>query len=298
MTDALRFKCDELGINTFCGVKITDIKKKDSLFTLVSTEQNFKCRAVLAAGGMLSGGEKLGCDGALYGVMKRQGFKVNPPSPSIVQVRTETDFVKQLKGIKVDANVSLFSDKKLIREDFGEVLFCDYGLSGPPVLQVSGFAREGDVISLDLMPEYSFDTLYNKLLSRKENLFARNNDEFLSGFFNKRLGQVVLKRAGIALCDSVKSLSDEKLEKICNVAKNFECRVLGDRGFINSQATRGGILTDEFYPETLMSKKTAGLFAAGEILDIVGDCGGFNLQWAWSSAFVAARGAVSFLERF
>ena len=99
------------------------------------------------------------------------------------------------------------------------------------------------------------------------------------------------------LNDEVTNLTDEKLKTICLTAKSFDCIVMGDRGFVNSQATRGGIRTDEFYPNTLMSKKLTGLFAAGEIIDITGDCGGFNLQWAWSSAYVAATGAVGYLER-
>ena len=297
VTDALRFKCDELGIKTLCGQKVTEIKKQGELFSVITTEDKIKSKTVIAAAGMLSGGEKLGCDGSVFGIVKRMGHKTVPPTPSIVQLKTETDFVKQLKGIKVDARVTVLRNKKSVRSDFGEVLFCDYGLSGPPVLQVSGDAAENDVVSLDLAPQADFEQLFQLLSFRQKNLNLRKNDEFLSGLFNKRLGQVILKRAGLSVNDYVKDITQKDLEKICFVAKNFECVCKGNTGFINSQATKGGIATEEFFNDTLMSKRVKGLFACGEILDIDGDCGGFNLQWAWSSGFVAALGAAKFLER-
>lgn len=297
VTDALRFFCDGAGVKTMCQTTVSDIRKKNDVFYLTTNEGEIKAYSVIAAGGMYSGGEKLGNDGTLYNILKKMGLKSVSPSPAIVQLKTDTDFVKQLKGIKVDAAVSVLRGKQRIKSDFGEVLFCDYGLSGPPILQVSGHTKKGDIISLDIFPAHSEKTLFNMLSRRRENLNARKNEEFLSGLINKRLGQVIIKRAGCSLGDSVSSLNDENLKNICRIIKAFDCTVLGDRGFINSQATLGGIETAEFYSDTLMCKKFSGLFAAGEILDVTGDCGGFNLQWAWSSAFVAATSAASFVER-
>ncbi len=296
VTDALRFRCDESGVVTKCGQRVTDIKKKGDLFSVTTDKGEERAKAVIVAGGMLSGGEKLGCDGSVYGIIKRLGIEGVSPSPAIVQLKTETDFVRQLKGIKVDAEATVLRSGKAVRHEFGEVLFCDYGISGPPVLQLSGSCREGDTVSLDLMPSIEKSVLINMLLSRRENLKNRKNDEFLSGFMNKRLGQVALKRAGLSLGDGVSELSDGDIKAIAAQIKAFSLKVTGNTGFNNSQVTAGGLACREFDSETLMSKKIGGLFAAGEILDIDGDCGGFNLQWAWSSGYCAAMGAAEYVK--
>jgi len=295
VVDALRFRADQLGIKTIFETTVTDIKQKGNGFCLWAADKSFSAKAVIVTTGLLSGGIKLGCDGKGLEILNKLGARSARVSPAIVQLKTDTDFVRQLKGIKTDATVSLMRGGKLIKSDFGETLFCDYGLSGPPVLQLSGHAKNGDEIKLDLMSEYEFDELYSLLKNRKKALLSRKNDEFLSGLINKRLGQVIIKRAGISLGDEVKNLSDADLKKICSVAKAFGCSVLGNTGFNNSQASMGGLYTDQFDCESLMYKKIPGLFAAGEILDITGDCGGFNLQWAWSSGYAAAMGAVEFL---
>ncbi len=296
VTDALRFRCDELGVETRCKEKVNDIKKQGDFFNIYTETGAVCASAVIVAAGMLSGGERLGCDGSVMGILKRLSLNAVAPKPAIVQLKTNVDFVKQLKGIKVNADVLLTRDGHIVRHENGEVLFCDYGLSGPPILQLSGSAREGDVVSLDLMPSTDMTELEQKLFLRKKNLSARQNDEFLSGLINKRLGQVVLKRAGLKMTDPVYGLLPDDIKRICCNIKAFKATVTGNTGFVNSQVTSGGILTDEFDENTLMCRKISGLFAAGEILDIDGDCGGYNLQWAWSSGSVAAKAANKFVE--
>ncbi len=296
VVDALRFRADELAVDTRFGTLVKGISKKDDIFEVLTDNEKITARTVVITTGLLSGGIKLGCDGSALDILSNFGLKNAKPYPAIVQLKTETDFVRQLKGIKVDATVSLLRGDRLIKREFGETLFCDYGLSGPPVLQVSGHAKEGDIISLDLMCDYEFSELYSILDNRRKNLGTRKNEEFLSGLMNKRLGQVVLKRAGLSLMGESGALSDAELKKVCAVLKGFKCTVFGNTGFLNSQVSMGGLYTDQFEKTTLMAKKMPGLFAAGEILDITGDCGGFNLQWAWSSGYAAALGAVEFLK--
>ncbi|MBQ1231406.1 MAG: aminoacetone oxidase family FAD-binding enzyme [Clostridia bacterium] len=298
VTDALRFRCDELGVVTECEQKVCDIKKQGDGYLVITDKCRVSAKALICSAGMLSGGEKLGSDGAVFGILKNMGIKTVTPSPAIVQIKTDTEYVRQLKGIKVDTFVTV-KDKNgnVKRNDFGEVLFCDYGISGPPVLQVSGDCENGDIITLDLMPRYEENTLFEALLLRKKNLKNRTCDEFLSGFINKRLGQVVLKMANVPLTKSVDALNNKEIKDVCRILKDFSLFVRGNGGFINSQVTKGGLLCDDFYDDTLMCKKHKGLFAVGEILDIDGDCGGFNLQWAWSSGFVAGRAAAKYTER-
>ncbi len=295
VVDALRFRMDELGIETFLNSKITSIRKNDNEIEIKTADSAIKCRAVIVTTGLLSGGVKLGCDGEMLKILGAR-LSSKTPSPAIVQLKTDTDFVRQLKGIKTLAEVKLLRGGKTIKTDFGETLFCDYGLSGPPILQLSGHAAEGDIISLDLAPDMSFGELSSCLEERREMLPMRKNDEFLSGLFNKRLGQVILKRAELSLSSYVKDIDDKQLKAICKLCKDFSLTVRGNTGFTNSQVSMGGFYTDQFDGKTLMATRLAGVFAAGEILDITGDCGGFNLQWAWSSGYAAAMGAVEYLR--
>ena len=296
VTDALRFKVKELGITELLETTVNGIEKKGGVFNIKADGKIIKARAVIVATGLLSGGVKLGCDGLMFDTLKKAGFKVVEPYPAIVQLKTETDFVKQLKGIKIDSCATLYRNGKTISSVFDEVLFCDYGLSGPAILQLSCKAKPGDTIKLDLFHDFTYDELYDALLKRRNNLKMRKNDEFLSGLLQKRLGQVVIKRAGINLNDGVESLSETDIDKISRNIKEFSFKVTGTQGFINSQVSLGGLATYQFDKNTLMCGAVPGLFAAGEILDITGDCGGFNLQWAWASGHASALGAVEFLK--
>lgn len=290
VVDCLRFAAEELGVILCTETRVTNIQLSGRLFKVIADNLNFLTENIIIAAGLLSGGNKLGNDGQMLSLLKKAGFNTVKTYPAIVQLKTEPEIVRQLKGIKVNANVSLKSSGKLLRREFGEVLFCDYGLSGPPILQVSGAAAKtgSPVVSLDLMPNKSLEALTEELYGRIAILGARNTDEFFTGMMNKRLGQVIIKSAGYKLNTPVRSLDNNAPQKIAALIKDFSFNVTGNTGFINSQVTSGGLDTEQFDPKTMMSRDYKGLYAIGEILDIDGDCGGFNLQWAWSSALCAA----------
>lgn len=290
VVDCLRFAADSLGVITHTDTKVTNIQVSNGNYKVIAGTMSFLARNVIISSGLFSGGDKLGSDGSMLAILKKAGFSVVKTTPAIVQVKTETDIVKQLKGIKVNAIVTLKTNEKVIRKEFGETLFCDYGLSGPPVLQISREISRNNkqfTISLDIMPEIHYETLLKMLEQRVNDLKYLNLDEFFTGFIQKRLGQVILKVAGCKLTDSVETLNQNTLIKIAKTIKNLEFKVTGTAGFSNSQVTAGGLDTTQFDNKTMMSKTNKGLYAIGEILDIDGDCGGFNLQWAWSSAMCA-----------
>ena len=291
VVDCLRFAAEESGVIICTETKVTNIQLSRGLYKVVAGNMSFLAENIVIASGLLSGGERLGSDGQMLSLLKKAGFKAVKTHPAIVQLKTEPETVRQLKGIKVNAKVSLKSDDRLLRQEYGEVLFCDYGLSGPPILQVSGAAAtvQSPVISLDLMPDRSFDALTAELCERIAILSGRNTDEFFTGIINKRLGQVIIKTAGYKLNTPVSSLDNNAAKKMAALIKDFSFNVTGNTGFINSQVTAGGLDTEQFDPKTMMSREYSGLYAIGEILDIDGDCGGFNLQWAWSSALCAAE---------
>ncbi|MBR7133582.1 MAG: aminoacetone oxidase family FAD-binding enzyme [Clostridia bacterium] len=295
VVDCLRFAAENLGVIINTETRVTNIQIAGGKYRVVADKVSFMASNIIIAAGLLSGGDRLGCDGTMLSLLKKAGFNTVKTTPAIVQVKTATDVVKQLKGIKINALATLKSGNRKIREEFGEVLFCDYGLSGPPILQVSrAIMREQNnlKIELDLMPEISENEIFDMLRQRAKRLFYLKLDEFFTGLLNKRVGQVILKSVGCSLSDKVQALEAEKIKKLAFLIKNFSFTVTGTTGFINSQVTAGGINTLQFDRETMMSKSNKGLYCVGEILDIDGDCGGFNLQWAWSSAFCAAESVL------
>lgn len=300
VVDALRYACDVLGVHQFSTAKISNITKRGNCFIITPENQNFessiiKARSVVIATGGLAGGGKLGSNGDGYKFLKSFGHKIVPQTPVIVQVKTENNITKSLKGIKADAFVSVTKGDKKIASDFGEVLFCDYGLSGPPVFQLSRYCLPGSTVHIDLLSEIDEDALY-KLIAKRRNIFHNQPlTEFFAGLLHKRLGQAILKFCGLSLSDPCNTLTNADCKNIAKALKNFSFKVTGNTGFVNAQATAGGAALTDF-TDDLMSKKSVGLFAIGEVLDVDGDCGGYNLQWAWSSANAATRGIIKYLS--
>ena len=284
VVDALRLSCDELGVNIICSQKVTAITSGNVFVDNVE----YRAKNIIVTGGLLSGGNKIGSDGSVISILKKLGVKTAPLKPAIVQLKTKTDVCKSLKGIKVNATASLVKNGQVKRSEYGEVLFCDYGLSGPPILQLSRDADAGSVISLDLAKEYNFDSLIKLLNERKVNLSKRTLENYLTGFLNKRVGQTIIKLCSLSLSAPVSSLNKTDISNIATTIKALEFEVTSNTGFINSQVTAGGVLETEI-KSNLMLKKLPRVFVAGEIINVDGDCGGYNLQWAWSSAAVVAK---------
>lgn len=302
--DALRFEADAFGVQTQCDVTVTEIQPLPNGFSLsLSDGQTLFANKVLVATGGIASPKLGGCDNG-YQLLRKLGHTITPTQPSIVQLKTDTSTTKPLSGIKFEGVASLWDKDRLLRQETGEILFTDYGLSGPPILQLSCTAthlvgRKGHApqISLDLLPEYSEKELYSFLYQR---MYARPDtllENFFLGILQKRLGQTVLKAAGIApLSRSASSMSRPEITALVQQLKGWRLPVTGTNGFANAQVTAGGADTTQFDAQTMESKLVPGLYACGEVLDIDGDCGGFNLQWAWSSAMLAVESMVAVLS--
>ena len=291
VVDAMRFSLDELGVDVFCETKVKTYKKQNKMFTAITDKGDFVGKNLIIATGLYSGGEKLGSNGNMLKTLKNAGYKTVKLTPAIVQVKTENAVVRSLKGMKVNADAMITINGQAVRHESGEVLFCEYGLSGPPIMQISREVerQSGDKnIILDIMPEYSFSDVCDMLNFRVTALTNRNLDEFLTGMLNKRVGQAVIKLCGLKMNDSVSVLKSTDIKQIASVIKGMKFKVIATTGFENSQVTAGGLDTAQFYPQSMESRIEKGLYCIGEILDIDGDCGGFNLQWSWSSAMCAA----------
>ena len=238
-------------------------------------------KAVFACGGAAS--PQFGTDGSAYMLLTSMGLKMQKTFPALVQLQTENT-PKALAGLKTDALATLFTDGKKVKSTFGEVLFTNYGLSGPPVFDLSRHVSkalemgEKAEIALDLTNDIPFNELSELIAARQKKFSYLKSENFLNGLLPKKLGMEVMKKA--------KTPRD-----MASLIKSFKFTVIKTTGFKNAQVTAGGILTHEVSPDTFMSKKYKDLYITGEMLDVDGDCGGFNLSFAWCSGALAGRSA-------
>ena len=286
VVDQLRFAAEEK-VEICCGCAIDEVFDGD--YVLYSSLGEIRAHSVLiACGGRAAA--NTGSDGNGYKLLEAFGHRLSRTFPAIVQITTDISKIKALTGIKCDAVVTASSGGKK-RVERGEILFTEYGLSGPPILQVSRLIsmRGKGEISLDLIPDISQKQLTEEIIRRINCFSTRNCGELLSGIFHKRIGQTIVKCSGISLSSPIKSLTAEDASGISYMAKNFCLAATGTKPWNMAQVTAGGIDPFDFDSETMESRLYERLFAAGEILDIDGDCGGFNLQWAWTSGALAAK---------
>lgn len=307
--DCLRFSIQDLGIDQHFSTYITDIQKTDDDFTIyTSDDRKFFARAVIiACGGSCS--PFTGSDGNGYNLLKSFGHSIVYPIPGIVQLKTDNGIVKPLSGLKINARASLLVDGIEVRSEYGEVLFTDYGLSGPPILQLSGLVsralyqgiadrrKKNVIVSIDLMPQIDEQDVLINLRKRCLKFSKRKLDQLLVGWFHNRIAVAVIKEATEKSMSSlISQLSDAEVVRLAILIKMMQIRITGTMTLQNAQITLGGVKTSELDPISMESKLCKGLFVCGEIMDIDGDCGGYNLQWAWSSGFAAAEGAIRYLS--
>ncbi len=301
--DCLRLEMAALGVHEICDAEVLDIEATVTGFKLKTTLGCFNARYVLVCtGGMAS--PSLGGSPEAYRPLISLGHTRTSLFPSIVQVRTDTQYIKALKGIRVDASISFLHEDRCLAEYKGEILFTEYGLSGPAVMQISRVVAEWElrnqgrmVAVIDLIPQMDYANLIKSLRHRIE-MPGRTLGDILTGLLQKRVGQTVIRSAGFSLNMQTGSLSDGDIELIAKQIKQFKAQVLGTRKMAGAQVTAGGISTSEFNQTTMQSKIVPNLYAAGEVLNVDGDCGGYNLQWAWASANSASKAIVKSFQSF
>ena len=296
VVDVLRLTVKSLGISEICNYECISIYKNDEIFTLkIQNGQTIAAKSVIVCAGGAAA-PNLGTDGSAYKLLENFGHKLLPIYPSLVQVRCDSKLTMPMKGVKTDANVSAYVNGKFEKTEFGELLFTDYGLSGPVIFQLSRIASVGlqkkhkIVFEADIMPQVSRDEVYYHLCCRNREVPV---EDFLTGMINKLCARQLLKKCGVQKFNTTAEvLSDDAIAMLADTIKSWKFEITGTNSWQQAQVTAGGICTDDFNPSTMESNLCNGLYAAGEILDIDGDCGGFNLQWAWSSGFVAGTSAA------
>ncbi len=279
--DLMRLELSRLGIAETVDCFIKKLEKKGAAFRLISEDgRSFSSKTVICATGGKAA-PSMGTDGSGYSLLTTLGHTLIKPLPSLVQIKTEKP-MRALKGVKHEGEATIFVDGKEKRTAAGEILFTDYGISGPPIFNLSRYASEGTAcgkrvtVSLNLFPDFSEEALFNMLRARRKALPHLEGESFLYGLLPKLLAREVLKL----------SKNDRETARLLHA---LPMTVTGVMPWANAQVTAGGIATRDVNPKTMESRLVPGLYLCGEVLDIDGDCGGFNLQWAWSSAYAAAQ---------
>lgn len=288
--DALRFELERLQVTVRTDVEVRGVRAKGKGFQIDTEKEVFHCRRlILACGGKAS--QKLGSDGSGYGLAAALGHSIVPVVPALTGLKAGEKVYKALAGIRTEAALQLIIDGKTVDKHRGEIQFADYGISGIPVFQVSGQAAYGLLAGrqvqciLDFFPDWSKETLIQFLKERIIRFRGRPGEVFETGLLNRKLMHECMKLA------KVQGNGLPKAEKLAEILKHFPATIVGSRGYDFAQVCAGGVDLKEISPSNCESILHPGLYIVGELLDADGICGGYNLQWAWSTGSLAGTAA-------
>ena len=289
--DVLRLALDGAGVRTVTGAAVTGIRRERGGFSVAWAEGEARAGAVIVACGGCAGA-KLG--GAMdgYRLLQSLGHSRTALRPALAPLLTAPEYPRALKGIRAEAVLRLLRDGEAQAQARGDVLFTENGLSGTAAFDLARAASAGGAgltASLDFFPDDSMEALRAGLRTRRERWPALEANRVLTGTVHSRLGLMLCKAAGLGGGTPLGAVPDDALDRLAQQMKGFSLPVTGVAGFDAAQVTAGGVRTAEFDPETLQSRRVPGLYACGEVLDVDGDCGGYNLQWAWASGLLVGE---------
>ncbi len=291
VVDVLRFALEKPNITVMTGFEAEKVKKTPAGFTISSQAETVDCdRLIIACGGLA--GTKLGGGMSGYKFLRGFGHRCTKLRPTLVQLKTDWPGISALKGVRANCRAEILRDGAVFAQSTGEIQFTESGLSGPVMFEISRDACQGPGVwqcRLDFLPELTREQVEQELLRRRTTSLPAS--ELLTGILHNRLGRVLTQCAGINQNQPIAALLDSELAELAGLTKQFDVSLREPLGMDSAQVTAGGILTEEFSPETMESRRVPGLYACGEVLDIDGDCGGYNLQWAWSSGRLAGTHA-------
>lgn len=291
VVDVLRFALERPNIQVKLGFEVEKVKKTPDGFLVESKQEHLSCdRLIVACGGLA--GTKLGGSMAGYQLLRSLGHRCTRLRPTLVQLKAAWGGIAGLKGVRANCHAAIYRGETLWSESTGELQFTEYGLSGPVMFEISRDACQGLGpwhCRLDFLPEVPESVLQEELLHRRQGDLPAS--ELLTGILHNRLGRVLTQAAGISLSRQVAQLEEAELFQVAQTVKDFVVALKEPMGMDSAQVTAGGMVTAEFDEQTMESRLVPGLYACGEVLDIDGDCGGYNLQWAWSSGRLAGLSA-------
>ena len=287
-----------------------DIRRENAVTSICRTKKGFQIetgsekiqadRIILAAGGKAS--SKLGSDGSGYTLVKSLGHSVVPVVPALVQLKVKNFAFQKASGVRTDAKVTALINGRMAASDTGELQITNYGISGIPVFQVSRYIsralyeKQNAQVMIDFLPELK-ETSLRELFSKKLQHLSENQkakpEDLLTGILHTKLIPEILRISGIRFSAKLNMIKGAELTRLCEVIKSCRLNISDTNGFDNAQVSAGGVSLKEVDMETMQSCITKDLYLAGELLDVDGICGGYNLQWAWATGYLAGKHAAS-----
>ena len=283
VVDVLRLSLVKENITLKLGYEVTKVQKTETGFQITNGEEAIACDKLIVACGGLAG-SKLGGTMSGYKLLAKLGHRSTKLRPSLVQIKSAWPELPSLKGVRTNCHIEILHNGEIYAQSIGELQLTEHGISGPVVFEISRdvCAAPGKwTAKLDFLPDVPMERLEAELQRRRETNLPM--EELLTGILHNRLGRVLTKTAGIKGKQMASQISNAELREVLQAVKALELTLTEPLGMDSAQVTAGGVLTDGFDPDTMESKLIPGLYACGEVLDIDGDCGGYNLQWAWSS---------------
>lgn len=294
VVQAFVYEMERLQIKVFYETTVKEIDSFEKMVSISTNKGEFSSKNLIVATGLLAS-PKLGSDGSLFDIIKGLGHKFAPVLPALCGFYCKGIKFNKVSGVRAYGRVTAYIDGIKCAEDIGEIQFTDYGLSGIPVFQISRFLSKGLYekkkveIKMNLLPDFEEHMIWEELEFRKsigENMSA---ESLLNGLINQKLSHMILEKAGVDKEIYVSSLSKAEIERIVKCLTEITVSVTKYRDFEYAQVCIGGILVSDIHMHTLESKLVPNVYFAGEILDIDGICGGYNLHFAWTTGFVAGR---------
>lgn len=291
--DFLRFKLDDLKVDIICDCKVNSVKKDIEIFKISAGDKAFGCKKLVVSTGSPAS-PKLGADKSGIELLKNLGHKIEPLSPALCPLEViDKTLMPSIKGVRQKGIASLFDGNKLIKTEIGEIQFAENSLSGICIFNLSSYVKDlsNPIISLNLnYDKENYGQLLYVLNLNKEIFKNREKARFLDSFYVNKLGIAILKSAGIKnLSKPVSTLSKNEIETICETIYDWRFKVKKPQDFGKAQVVSGGVRGDEINPKTMESKVVKDLYICGEAVDINGDCGGFNLNFAFTSGIIAGE---------
>ena len=292
--DVLRGACARENITQLTGQSVVSLQpsRRGGWSAELSAGEGLFAPVVLCAMGG-SAAPSMGTDGSGVRLLTHLGHTAAPLCPALVQLKCTHPALRSLKGLRVHAALTLHAGQELTIKETGELLFQDYGLSGVCVFQLSRYASRALMrkipvtVNVNLLPEIDDPAAW--LDARLSRFCDAPASQLFTGVFHRLLAQALMREAGIPLDAPVSSLHSSERAALCRAISAWQFKVDGTQGFSQAQVTAGGIVTDEIDPTTMASRLYDGLYLAGEVIDVDGPCGGYNLHFAFASALTAAR---------
>ena len=302
ISDVLIMEVNRLNIIVLLEQSVKKITESKLGYLVKTDKEVVLCDAVILATGSKAA-PVLGSDGSGYSLAKSLGHHLSPVVPALVQLKGKGTIFKQVSGVRTNAKVTAIVDGQIMGEDTGELQLTNYGISGIPVFQISRFAAKGlyekrkVTVEVDFMPTMSDEEFYTFIEARLKQHGNRTAEEFFTGMFHQKLIGLFLKISRIASSTSMENVAPEQLQLFQKVCKHFMVDIEGTNDFDQAQICAGGVKTTEINPQTMESLMSKNIYLTGELLDVDGICGGYNLQWAWATGYIAGKHAAKGNER-